>query len=336
MQKTTAEKLTDIFSPMLDENCCITLPEAERLINESEFDISETGIDNLTELLEELSQQFNVDMATEPPTIKCLLAKKEEPTPTESQTLSSKQKNFFKFKIIKSIEFLSTRYPLWKGLIPLSRLGEQLKYVGVEDFGGTSLSEIIKLCPNKLELVTVNDTPCVKLVFNNKGTVTDTPNAKEPTEAQEAGHPLNEAMQQKPAATSELSIAQTRTLSIYKLHDFALFPNYKKALEKLAEMSEPDGWFIMDELNEPDPYHLVDLKLRCNFALAVQRQVSGNADDIHLSLTSAKVDTGFHTKDGHAIIAHFGVNKKRNTENCQSWYFQYFSSEDMMDKQDSL
>lgn len=331
MQKTTAEKLTDIFSPMLDENNCITLPEAERLINEAEFNISEIGFDNLIELLDELKAQFNMDIAAETPTIKCLLVQKEEPAPAKPQTLSCKQKNLIKYKIVKSIEFLSTRNAQWKGLIPLTKLEKQLKYVGVDDYGGMSLYDFIKQYPNRFELSTVKDTTCVKMVSNFKSTSTDMPDSTIPTMQQT---PATEAIQIIPAAKPDMTTEQEKTLSIYELLDFASFRYYKKALENLAEISEPDGWFILDEFNEPDPYFLVDLKLRYNFALAVQRQVCGIGDDIRLSLTSAEVDTGFHTKDGQAVIAHFSVNRKRNTKNFQSWSFQYFSAENLKDEQD--
>lgn len=334
MEKTIAERLTDIFGPDIDENGCISLDAAEQLVNEAAFDISETGFDNLTEMLEELRGQFNVDTSRQPAVIQCLLAKKETDTTATNKTMSSKLKNNLQFRIFKSLEALSYRNPQMKGCIPLSLLEQKLAQYDVNDFGGMTLAEFIQSNPKNVELVTVNDETCAKLEFHKARETEPKAKAGSPTPAVTVPAPATAQAESVRKDTSAKQAPQEkRFISSFKLFDFAFFPNYRKALMRLVEMSKPDGWFVLSETGEPDPYYLVDLCLRTNFAHTVQKAIDGQDDGMHISLMAADVDTGFLNEEGKRIFAHFGVNRKRDTENCQSWYFQHFhvEGEDVQD-----
>ncbi len=327
MEKTIAEKLTDIFSPAIDENACISLPKAEQLVQEAGFNICETGFDNLTEVLDELSGQFSVDYKEQPAVIKCLLADNKTAASETQKTLTCKQRNYIKYKMIKSLQSLATRYPLYKGCIPLNLLERQMMLHDASDMGDMSLTDFIKLYPQCFELTVSNDGPGVKLVSKNMTTAIV---AQGNVEYKSSMAGINPGEQSTESPLSKETMKENplakRYISNYKLFDFAFFPNYRDALDKLVNMSEPDGWFVLTDPAEPDPYYLVDLMFRRNFALAAQRSINGQGG-IRLSMMSAETETGFHTKEGLPIIAYFGINKRRDTENCQSWYFNGFRVE---------
>ena len=109
------------------------------------------------------------------------------------------------------------------------------------------------------------------------------------------------------------------------MSDFAIFPNYNEMKRQLAGMARPDGWFVLPDENEKDPYMLVDMKLRSNFAMAVHKQLQGEDAGFLIRLDSASFDTGFVTPEGAVIRAEFKLNQHRDSTVWQTWVFNGFS-----------
>lgn len=336
MKKTNAEQLTDLFGPKCDENGCISLSDAEELIAQSDFSISAVGFDTLLDMLDSLDDQFTVDLEADPPSIKCLLltepktiadeaAPAEDETPKEPEkrdkphnkcALDARQIQSIIDKIKRQLQLL----PKKEGCVYVSALGAALKNSGVKDYGGVSLTEFLKLHSSIFKIVYINGVSLVRLSnTDEEANVVVAPN--QVTEVQPA------AQTKQPETSAASAALKERVLSQYKLLDFAFIPNYKEVLIQLAQMAEPDGWFVLDEPEESFPGYMIDLKLKYLFAQAVKEQLNGTAEKIKFFVSSAQVDTGFVTKEGAHIIAHFILNRRRNAKDCQNWRFDHFAVE---------
>ena len=343
---TASEKLYDIFSPALDSENRISLADAEQRVSEAGLNIEEEfGFDSLQDTIEELDNHFVLEEVDGTTYIKCLNvqpqvspeeelpptvedekpAEKEEveeqpaTTPASTQALTSKQKKYIINKIKLTIYNISKNIrPNAEGLAAIPLLGIKLREHGVSDFGGKKLTEFMNEFPDKFEIITRDGTLYAHVVEK-----------KAEKEAEGGAVAQSSSPQPQMATSATKSFTETKKhISMYKLLDFALFPNYASVLEQLAEMAEADGWFVLTDPDDPQPYYMVDLKLRHNFALAVEQYKKGEDSGITIGLDQASFITGFQTAEGKQITAHFVTNRLRDGINCQSWLFDSFTVEE--------
>ena len=338
---TASEKLTDLFAPALDSEHRITLSDAEQRVSEAGIDISEEfGFDSLEGTIEELDDYFILEEEDGTTFIKCLnvpenesappedfttkeeeapieIEEKEVESPTSSegnpQGLSNKQKRMIANKIKITIYNISKNIrPNAEGLAPIPLLGIKLREHGVSDYGGKKLTDFIREYPDKFEILMRDGTLYARCI--------DKTAEKAVESGQEPQAPLREV--DRPIA--QPLAEEKRHISPYKLLDFALFPDYQGTLRQLAGMAESDGWFVLTDPDDPQPYYMVDLRLRQNFAMAVNQHLKGENSGITIGLDKASFITGFRTPEGTFIVADFIPNRLRNTSECQSWVFSGF------------
>lgn len=134
---------------------------------------------------------------------------------------------------------------------------------------------------------------------------------------------------QAPAPAPVPTDGKTRFVSIYELSDFACFDDYNSRLQELGSMAKEDGWFIIDDVNEPKPLRLVNQRLKNNFAISVRQEIrERGAGGIILYPDGAIWDTGFRTPADQVILAHFKLNQYRDASHWQTWTFDRFSVEE--------
>ena len=308
------EKIIEIISPALDENLQIEVTKAEEMLIDAGFDFEEVGYtkeedqDYIAHLFEDLDNgQGVVSVITLPNDEKVLVCKnvkieeKEEdpvdetpsaPTPEPEKVIKIDENecNEYNQKVVSLIKTQGEN-----GSILLSKIGSGVGKVPT----GEKMIEYFK----RFEQLFLTDTLSVTLK-GAKGAPTPTP---------------------APAAKAQPG-ADVRTVSYYSLPHFAHFENYRATVQELAEMAQPDGWFILPE-DEENRYWLVEIKLRSTFALSVKEQIEGIASGLTIRPDSALFDTRFKTPEGKSIIACFTFNKKRNQSNWQTWNFEKFAVE---------
>lgn len=120
-----------------------------------------------------------------------------------------------------------------------------------------------------------------------------------------------------------------RFVSMYELSDFACFADYDKSLRTLGTMAQEDGWFVIEDPNEPNPLRLVGQRLNNNFALSIRQEMREHGSGgIVIYPDGAVWNTGFRTPAGLAILAHFKLNQYRDATSWQAWIFDRFSVEE--------
>ena len=220
---------------------------------------------------------------------------------------------------IRNISF--NIYPNAGGLVPLSVLDSSIRDHGVDNFGTEQeLAEFLAFYPKKFEVVCKDGSTYVRNVRSARQDCIGG------TGTQPKAAPARKATRHDEAGGTEARENVTRSLTLHDIRDFAFFGDYEGMLRQLAAMAESDGWAVLE--GGIRPYYVVDLLLRCNFALAVEQCRQGDSGRLTVGLERASFDTGFHTAEGSGIVARFSVNLQRDSNRFQSYIFERLTAGD--------
>lgn len=311
------ERIIEIITPALDENSQIEVNKAEELLIAANFDFDDVGYtkendpDYIINLFMDLDNgQGNVSIETlsnDEKIITCTNVKKKDVVSSKGITPLASEPSILVKEFDenacdeynqKVIDLIKTQGE--DGCIYLSKIGAELGKVPT----GEKMIEYFK----KFDQLFTADSLYVTL----KDTKTYRPNA------------VN--LESKNNTPKAQPAGEVRTVSIYHLIHFAHFANYRSTVKELAEMAQPDGWFILPE-EEENRHWMVDMKFRSAFAMCVKEQIDGTSSDLTICPDSAQFNTRFKTPDGKSIIACFTFNKKRDQTNWQTWNFDKFITE---------
>ena len=338
-EKLDGEIYTDVLTPFLDENNMIPFEQAKNILLEKQVNLKGYE-EHITELFEEMEDFFEYIADENGDKVKCLKAKKEitiaeksvedsklaeQSTEVEkpAPVLDEKAVKATNAKLVNALRVLERECADAKGFIPMTNLGQKRAEMGVELPLKEKLSAYLMKFPQLFEVSGTGADTMVRLAVRGiSGTQTNSKAsaAKPAVVVNSKTAPV--AATPKPAASV---LATKRFVSFYQLFDFAHFPNYAEIKAQLADMAKVDGWFVLTDENEKDPYFLVDMKLRSNFAMTVQKQLQGEDAGIRIALDSASFDTGFVTPEGAAIRAEFKLNQYREASSWQTWVFNEFT-----------
>lgn len=338
-EKLDGEIYTEVLTPYLDENNMISFEQAKNILLEEQVNLKGYE-EHISELFEEMEEFFEYIADENGDKVKCLKAKKEvtitekpveDAKPVEQSTeaekpapvVDEKAVKAINAKLVNALRILERECADTKGFISMTNLGQKRAEMGIELPAKEKLSAYLMKFPQLFEVNGTGADTMVRLAV--RGIPGSQANSKAP--AAKPAVAVNAkvapvAATPKPAAPAP---AAKRFVSFYQLFDFAHFPNYAEIKAQLADMAKVDGWFVLTDENEKDPYFLVDMKLRSNFAMAVRKQLQGEDAGIRIALDSASFDTGFVTPEGAAIRAEFKLNQYREASSWQTWVFNEFT-----------
>lgn len=331
-EKLAGEIYTDVLTPYLDENNMIPFEQAKTVLLEKQVDLK--GYENnIPELFEEMDDFFKYITDENGDKVKCLKVNKEvvrsdkpvdEFKPVEQKpesekpapVLDEKAAKATNVKLVSALRILERECADGNGFVSMTNLGQKRAEMGIELPLKEKLSAYLMRFPQLFEISGSGADTLVRLVVRGVSK-----SSAKPAVAVNVKNPST-PVTPKPVAPAPVS---KHFVSFYQLFDFAYFPNYAEVKAQLADMAKADGWFVLVDANEKDPYFLVDMKLRSNFAIAVQKQLQGEDAGIRISLDRASFDTGFVTPEGAPIRAEFKLNQHREASSWQTWVFNEFS-----------
>ena len=277
-----------------------------KLLEEADFDLQETGFESFNDIFEQLEDDFELNEIENGIMVKCLNVNiPKEPTKpktTNVQSATGEEVSTLNRKISGVIRKLIKDFPEFDGNISLPKLGIELSNQKLKLPDGEKLSSYLRRFPSLFE-VTTNG---VETFVKNTGEHPSTPSATSITQ----------------------SVARKGFVSKYNIFDFAYFQDYKSVKKELSNIASQDGWFILPNPMEKDPYLLLDYKFRNNFAILVNRELQEHSNGIIMHPDKVEINTGFSTDEGKSIKAHFLFNQQRDANRWQNWVFDYFSIEE--------
>lgn len=300
------DKIMALVSANADSDGFVSLPLLEEKMKESGFDMESTGYsyDDLLPMLEDLDA-FEIDTEETPSRIRCKDFQSAETTSSEPLPESASEavldEATLNRKIAGTIRKLLKYNPSPDGLLMLTTLGTDLRDQGIKLPEGERLSAYLRRYSSLFEID--SETKYVRIVGS-------LPAPSRPTIPAPAAAPVME---------------KTVTPSLYNLFDFCHFADFAAACDSLVKLAVPDGWFILDDPGDKDPYFLVGIKLRMDFALSVKAKLNGVDDGFRIGLDKASFKTGFHTSEGTPIYACLAFNRSRGGKTWQSWAFDHFA-----------
>lgn len=287
-----AEKITEIIKSALDSNASVSLKKVEKLLEEANFDLQEYGVSQVRELLGQFEEDFELIENEGDVTVKCLKYKDSNKTqPIDEASLNRKIGGVIR-KLMKETQGCERGVSL--PLLGIELSAQQLKLPN-----GEKLSAYLRRFPALFYVWTDGVETYAR---NNQDNTPQPP-------------------------TNNVPAAHKGFVSIYNISDFAFFQDYKSMEKELAELASQDGWFILPNEQEKDRYLLLDYKIRSNFALLVNKQMTEGGNDIMMQPDKVKMRTGFTTPEGKVILAHFILNQQRDSVRWQNWVFDHFSIE---------
>lgn len=296
-----SDTIFEIIKSSLDANGCIPLQRVEELLNKADFNLEEeTGISSVSELMQELEDDFNLE-TVDNNTIVRYLHFKSLPIGIENEPtgpISDEEQNNLNRKIGGVIRKLLKESPDAEAKVPLTALGQELNSQKLKTPNGEKISAYLKRFPNLFEVLTIGTDTFVR-------------------NSEDKNIPIK-------TASTQVSTG-SKYVSMYIISDFAFFPDYKGTMKELSEIAMPDGWFILPNASERNPYLLLDSAFKRNFALLVNKQIKEGGTGIIMRPDRAEFNTGFKSIDGKDIIAHFIFNQQRDNTRWQNWVFSYFS-----------
>lgn len=300
-----SNKVLEIIKPALDADASISLEQAVKLLEEADFDLQETGFESFNDIFEQLEDDFELNEIEEGIIVKCLNVNiLKEPTKSKTTNVQSaigEDVSALNRKISGVIRKLIKDSPELDGNISLPKLGIELSNQKLKLPDGEKLSSYLRRFPSLFE-VTTNG---VETFVKNMG-----------------------ERQSAPSTNTTSPTARKGFVSMFNLFDFAYFQDYNSVKKELSNIASQDGWFILPNPMEKDPYLLLDYKFRNNFAILVNKELQEHCNGIIMHPDKVVINTGFSTDDGKHIKAHFLFNQQRDANRWQNWVFDHFSIEE--------
>lgn len=302
----TSNNVLEIIRPALDADASILLEQAVKLLEEADYDLKETGFESFNDIFEQLEDDFELNESENGITVKCLnvnIAK--EPVKqknTNVQSVIGEEGVTLNRKIGGVIRKLIKDFPELDGNISLPKLGVELSNQKLKLPDGEKLSSYLRRFPSLFEVTTNGVETFVKNVGERPSTSS--------------------------ATSTVTSVAHKGFVSIYNIFDFAYFQDYNGVKKELSKLASQDGWFVLPDPMEKDPYLLLDYKFRNNFAILINNELQEHGNDIVMHPDNVEINTGFSTDEGKSIKAHFLFNQQRDANRWQNWVFDHFSIEE--------
>lgn len=301
-----SNKVLEIIKPALNADASISLEQAVKLLENADFDLQETGFDSFNDIFEQLEDDFELNEIEEGIMVKCLNINNPKehtkPKTTSTQSAIGEDVSALNRKICGMIRKLIKDSPELDGNISLPKLGIELSNQNLKLPDGEKLGAYLRRFPSLFEVSTNG----VETFVKNMG--------------------------ERPSPPSAASIVQSAArkgfVSKFNIFDFAYFQDYKSVKKELAKLASQDGWFILPDPMEKDPYILLDYKFRNNFAILINKELQEYGDGIVMHPDKVEIYTGFSTDEGKSIKAHFLFNQQRDANRWQNWVFDRFSIEE--------
>lgn len=269
---------------------------AASVLNATEgFSLEEYGIDNIIDFFEELGEPFSVEGND----IKIPSVPKPQP--------------FDEAAYCKGVvSVLLKMDPEQSDLLPLTSVGSHVRAAGLTLPSTLRLSEIVQRHPEIFEF-DATDMSRFKLRVRKKGSVTP------PTLPVPPAPPV-------PGPTPVPTAKSAAKVSPYAISVSFSFRDMPQCLSQLASLAVEDGWFVLDDEAEKNPYRMLNYKLQINFANAVRRSLQGDNSDFSFSVWEARFRTGFVTAEGRDIIMVCVFNSCREASTPAPWIFDRFET----------
>lgn len=335
MAQSMSERIYEIVTPCLNSDNRISLSSMENVLVEAGLTNEVHGCDSILQLIEYLGEEyFTIEKDSED--IVVFFKKhnivetsklQEESsiqeemlleTPSDAPHASKSQQNKLYFKFCSILKKVLRENPNENMLVSFSDLGQELKKQEFVIPDNQKLSEYIRQYPQYLEITKLeNGGDYVRPLFKIAG-VSD-------KFIQQSNAAINKGQNVVDSVDTALSqTKKTRYLSLYKLFDFFYTENYKSMYESLISIADLDDYFILPDERESDPYYLIDLALKVNFAKSVRMQINNEGNDIVIGINSAEFNTGFKTNEGKHIYAKLTLNQERDINHIQNYVFKEF------------
>ena len=225
--------------------------------------------------------------------------------------------------------------------IHLSKVGDFLRQNEIVLPEGAKLKKFLGWSPKLYTLdeyyVTLTKIGCYLANSALKRKAEVEASVSKPAEPKESKESPSEPVAKEPAKKAELkeevAPAQPEQMSVYRMNSFFVIPSMKDFCEELEKLAEPDGWFIVREPAEKDPYRLMRMKLQLDFAIAMKKLVENDGvetpdSDFKTWMLRATYRTGFHTADGKPIFMEMDYNPERGATGMAHYRFKRFFTVD--------
>jgi|GEM_PF-5149956 len=324
------QEIALVLKPGL-ENGRISLADAERMLLATDaFDLEEYGFDTLADFLPSLCEDFELDddvVIVSGKTLEGLMneekAPEQEPeqdsaaniiekkpattvpvptVPPEGFDVEGMNKALAAIIVASNNEF-----------VPLTYLGQGVRQKGIVIPANTKLRACLGWSPD----IFVQELRGVGNYY-----IGLTPKGKEM--AKKAPAPgAGPGVPPAPPTSPATPIKQV-SVSRYALPSFCVIAPVNDFLAQLAKIAEPDGWFIIDDPAEKQPYRLLLRKLELDFALAMRDELEGRESPFRTGMIRGTYRTNFHDASGKPIYMEMEFNSQRDASTMAPWKFKRF------------
>lgn len=302
----TSTKILEIITPALDPNVSISLEQVEKLLEEAEFDLQDTGCESVRQLLEQFEEEFELIDTESCVMVKCISPASPKETAkmqlATTQPALSKETAALNRKIGGVIRKLLKDCPDSNGNVSLSTLGTAMSAQNLKLPDGEKLGAYLRQFPSLFEVFANGIDTCVRNVVEQS---------------------TLPAMK----TVNNTQVVHKGFVSMFNIFDFAYFQDYGSVKKELSQLASQEGWFPLPDPQEKDPYLLLDYKFRNNFAILVNKQLKEGGNAIIMQPDRVELYTGFTTDKGNVIKALFKFNQQRDSTRWQNWVFDSFSIE---------
>lgn len=330
----------------------VSIAEAEQILEATEnFVLEEYGCDSIAELISELGGEMQIEedcilvtLAEEVP-----LASKEEISVQSETNTTDDDKNKSEEEAIKEDAVIvdnnepdgeKISKPKEKPIgppedfdiavfnkriakliassgassVPLTFIGQTLREKSIE------LPAKLSVCLSWSPDIFVMEMPkegsyAIGLTSKGKELIAKPKKVAAPVKAAPAPAPVKAAPAPAPAAVS---------MSRYHIASFCVISPINDFLAQLAMIAAPDGWFIIDDPAEKQPYRLLLRKFELDFAIAMRDELEGRETPFSTGMSKAIYRTNFHDADNNPIYMEMEFNSQRDTSTLAPWKFKRF------------
>lgn len=323
----TIQEIARVLKPGL-ENGRISLAEAERLLLETkDFNLEEYGFDVLADFLPSLCEDFELDndvVIVSGKTLEGLVGvgkseekSPEENSPEEKPKLSAAPPEGYDVEgMNKSLATLIASSG--NEYVPLTYLGQAIKQKGIEMPAGIKLRVCLGWSPD-IFVQELRGEGVYFIALTHKG--------KEMAKPARKTGPVQTPVPSEPSA-APAAPAKSIAMSRYALASFCVIAPVNDFLAQLAGIAEPDGWFVIDDPAEKQPYRLLLRKLELDFALAMRDELEGRESPFRTGMLRGTYRTNFHDASGKTIYMEMEFNSRRDASSMAPWKFKRFYVED--------
>lgn len=308
------DDILNIIKPHLSGDNSISMELIERIFaDRDDFDMEQYGVNSMCEFFQAMGGIFSVSEDEQTLSVKMI---EEENVKTNESINESSIGNAEENK--PDVVEIDPNHPIFEQITGiLKRLGGETDYIAETHLGqemsknnikkpnGWKLGAMLKANPQKFERVdSGNANWVVKLVKQDRT---------------KSSNKRNSEFEINKKTDSESGL---RGVSKYSLKGFCQFPNWKETLKRISEIAVQDGWIVLDDPYEVDPYRLIGNRLHTDFALAIKDDIDGKESDLKIWPTRAKFKTSFRTSKGESVYLTMLFNHNRDANSTCPWILE--------------